>query len=159
MRTTTATWLKALLALLLLAAVAGQVYLVLVVVAFSSGANASVAWPVTPLTVLGILFLVCVEFAFVATWALLTMAGQDAIFTARAFGWVDVIIWATVIACVLDAGMGILLFAMWGWQAWVMVLTWLVTLAVGIALALLVGVMRSLLHKATELQQDLAEVV
>ncbi len=158
MSTTTLTVLKILLALLLLATLIGQVYVVPGLAAGFGGSNPGVAWLRAPLVVLAVLFLVCVELAFVATWALLSMAGRDAIFTARAFGWVDAIIWAIVAACVLVAGTGVFLLAVGVWAPG-LTLAWPVTLIVGIALALLVGVMRSLLRKATELQQDLAEVV
>src|SRR6478609_6349911 len=52
-------------------------------------------------TVIGIASIVCVEVALVAIWMLLSMVRRGAIFSERAFRWVDVIIGAGLAATVL----------------------------------------------------------
>ncbi|MCK8681011.1 DUF2975 domain-containing protein [Streptomyces lichenis] len=123
---------------------------------------APLAVPYTAVAILGVL---CVQVALVATWALLTMVERDAIFTSRAFRWVDVIIGSALVATVLAAGaaahlavaeipspgdgMDVLgaLFAATGCAG------------VGAAFTMLVVVMKGLLRKATELRTEMAGVV
>lgn len=119
------------------------------------------------LVVLAILGLVCVEIVLVATWFLLRMVRADAIFTARAFRWVDVIIGAMLCASVLAFGipvldlvnpyvagpdaddMGVLGLYLGG-----------VALAgLGLGLAMLLVVLRGLLAKAVGLRDEMAEVI
>ncbi len=112
-------------------------------------------------TVTGIAFVACIEVALVAIWVLLSMVRRDAIFSGRAFRWVDVIIGAGIAATAvaianachmyfvveprLDAP-GLIVLAGTG------------VLGAASFVALTV-VMRGLLRSATALQGELAEVV
>ena len=95
---------------------------------------------------------------------LLTMVERDAIFTARAFRWVDNIIGSSMVATVLAIGVigRIVLAEIPSPDDGVQVISALVaataTVGVGVAFVMLV-VVRSLLRKATDLQTEIAEVV
>jgi hypothetical protein len=112
-----------------------------------------------PYTVWWIAIVVCVQAVFVAMWVLLSMVRRGAIFSGRAFGWVNAIIASGVIATLLVFGfelhhlgvenlgppfLGILLSGV---------------VVAGGAFVLLMFVMRSLLRSATNLQSELEEVV
>lgn len=113
-----------------------------------------------------ILGIVCIQVALIATWMLLNMIDRQALFTQRAFLWVDTIIGASVAATLLSLGViGHLMFAgvpeppgqdMAALSALgaAMVCTW-----VGAAFAMLVTILRGLLRKAADLQAEMAEVV
>jgi hypothetical protein len=110
-----------------------------------------------PATVVAVFLVLCVEVVIVCTWQLLTLVRADRIFTASSLAWVNGIVWAIVAAWVVlvavllyvgfnadDPGLPLLLFLM----------------AVGVAvLALLLMVMRALLHQATTLRTDLEGVI
>jgi hypothetical protein len=118
-----------------------------------------------PYTILSVLALLSVLVALVAVWMLLSMVDEDAIFTARAFIWVNIIIGCIAFSALLatvatvhlmvaeiptpDDGMD-LLSAILGTGA---------CAALGGAFVLLMLVMRQLLHKAVGLNAELAEVV
>jgi hypothetical protein len=93
------------------------------------------------------------------------MVQRDAIFTQRAFRWVDVIIGASVVATVLALGVaGHLAVAEIpspddGMDVESALVAATAGVAVGAAFAMLMVVMRSLLRKATSLQREMAEVV
>lgn len=119
-----------------------------------------------PYVIVSILGVACVQGALVAVWALLGMLRRDALFTDKAFRWVDVIIGCTIAATLLTGGVTVHLavdanissFAsnmeIVGAMAGTFVLT-----AAGAAFTMLVVLMRGLLRKATRLQTELAEVV
>ncbi|MFI1705962.1 DUF2975 domain-containing protein [Streptomyces griseoruber] len=118
-----------------------------------------------PYATVAILGIVCVQVVLVAMWMLLGMIECDAIFTARAFRWVDVIIGAAVAATLLALGVtGHLAFADIPAPDGAMQIIGALGAAglavgVGAAFAMLVVVMRGLLRKATDLQTEIAEVV
>ncbi|CAL9376154.1 hypothetical protein SUDANB121_00969 [Nocardiopsis dassonvillei] len=118
-----------------------------------------------PYVVLAILGVACVQVALVAVWALLAMVERDAIFTPRAFRWLDVIIGATLAASLLTGGVTVhLLFADIPSPADGMELIGALGAAFtitagGVAFALLLVLLRGLLRKATELQSEMSEVV
>ena len=114
-----------------------------------------------PYSVAGILLAACIEVVLIATWMLLSIVKANAIFTARASLWVDVILSAgiisTVIAAILGAHValvveppldapGVTVVAGAGVTCWA-------------AFVLLMLVMRGLLRNATSLRTELAEVV
>ncbi|GAA2660214.1 MULTISPECIES: DUF2975 domain-containing protein [Actinosynnema] len=110
-----------------------------------------------PLTILGVLLVLCAQVVVVATWKLLTLVSQDRIFTDAALRWVDAIVWAIGTCWVLVAG----------FFTWVVLraddpggpmLFLLVTLGVTVV-GLLMVVMRALLRKATALRTDLDSVI
>ncbi|KOG51819.1 hypothetical protein ADK76_34695 [Streptomyces griseoflavus] len=118
-----------------------------------------------PYSAVAIAIVACVQVALVALWMLLTMVERDAIFTQRAFRWVDVIIGASAVATLLALGVtGHLAVAEIpspedGMDVvGALAATGAVTV-VGAAFAMLVVVMRGLLRKATQLRAEMAEVI
>lgn len=101
--------------------------------------------------------LACVQVVIVCTWRLLAMVQADRIFSTAAFRWVDGIIGAVGLGCLLLLGLFL----------WVGVtaddpgapLLLLVLLTAAGVLALLVVVMRALLVQATALRTDLDQVI
>jgi hypothetical protein len=122
----------------------------------------------SPTLVTAILALVAAQLVLVCVWRLLTLVRRDTVFSTEAFRWVDLIIGATGGAGAL--ALGLLLWLTWqttqtGLQPGIaLLLLGSAVLAAGIAL--LVGVLRSLLAKAvglkgeaTTLRAELDEVV
>ncbi|MEU0172093.1 DUF2975 domain-containing protein [Streptomyces massasporeus] len=118
-----------------------------------------------PYAAVAIAGVVCVQIALVAVWMLLTMVQRDAIFTPRAFRWVDVVIGASAMATALALGAaGHLAVAEIpspgdGMDVESALAAAMAAVAVGTAFAMLMVVMRSLLRKATSLQSEMAAVV
>ncbi|MFF3632005.1 DUF2975 domain-containing protein [Streptomyces sp. NPDC002164] len=119
-----------------------------------------------PYATVAIIGVACVQVALVAVWMLLTMVRRDAIFTPRAFRWVDTVIGSSAVATLLALGvtghltlaeiptpdddnmavLGALFAAM-------------ASVGVGTAFVMLIVIMRGLLRKATDLETEIAEVV
>ncbi len=122
-----------------------------------------------PFIVGTVLFVVCAQVVLVCVWVLLSMVASARIFSERAFRYVDIIIGAVLGATVLIGLFFVTLiwldkvtFANMGYEDEVapgIVLLVLVAGMIGTGLTLLVVVMRGLLRKASQLEQDLAEVV
>ncbi|MFC7329577.1 DUF2975 domain-containing protein [Marinactinospora rubrisoli] len=117
-----------------------------------------------PYVTVAIIGVACVQVAFFAAWMLLAMLGRDALFSAKAFRWVDVIIGATIVATLLAAGVTVhLAFAEIPSPTDMSAIGALgaavVTTGGGAAFAMLLVLMRGLLRKATELQSEMAAVV
>jgi hypothetical protein len=110
--------------------------------------------------VLAILVVACVQAALVAVWMLLAMVEADAIFTGRAFLWVDVVTWAAVVATALTFGVAGHLSTL-DLEEPASFLFFQVTLVgfVEFAFVLVMVVMRGLLRKAAAIEGELAEVV
>ena len=113
-----------------------------------------------PVAVLGIALTLCVEAALIAIWALLSMVSRDAIFSRRAFRWVDIIIGSGIVATLLVAGFAIPLIGI-GLRDDAPGIIAIVGGAVvaGLAFVLLMIVMRGLLRNATAMRIELSEVV
>lgn len=103
----------------------------------------------------------CIEVVLVAIWALLSRVGRGAIFSERAFRWVDAIIVAGSVATVIVVGIGahIVLVVEPRLDAPGLVLIVLASVVGSATFVLLMLVMRGLLRSATSLQAELAEVV
>ncbi|GFE19119.1 hypothetical protein Sgleb_71660 [Streptomyces glebosus] len=120
------------------------------------------AAPYVTVVIVGI---VCIQVSLVAVWMLLTMVQRDAIFTPRAFRWVDTIIGCSLVATLLAIGVtGHLTVTdipspSDGMEVIGALAAAIASVGVGAAFAMLIVIMRSLLHKATELQTEIAEVV
>ncbi|MFI8949816.1 DUF2975 domain-containing protein [Streptomyces sp. NPDC053750] len=118
-----------------------------------------------PYVTVAIVGVACVQVALVAVWMLLSMVRRDAIFTPRAFRWVDVVIGSSVVATLLAVGVsGHLALAEIpspddGMDVVGALGAAIVTAGAGAAFAMLVVLMRSLLRKATELKSEMAQVV
>ncbi|MEW2394488.1 DUF2975 domain-containing protein [Streptomyces sp. NPDC046862] len=119
----------------------------------------------TPYVMVAIAGVACVQVALVATWMLLNMVERDAIFTPRAFRWVDTIIGASVVATFIAiAATGHLALADIpspddGMDVISALAAAVASVGVGASFAMLIVIMRSLLHKATDLQTEITEVV
>lgn len=114
----------------------------------------------TPYTVLAILVVACVQAAMVAVWMLLSMVESNAIFTRRAFLWVDVVTWAAVAATTLTFGVAGHLFTLeLDEPASFLFFQVVVVGFVEFAFVLVMVVMRGLLRKAAAIEGELAEVV
>lgn len=112
-----------------------------------------------PILILGILFVVCGQVVVVCVWALLSLVRHDAIFSNRAFKFVDTMIGSLAVAAAIVIAT-LLIFEVTADAG----PPGLFVLAIGVAmgcaaLALVLVVMRSLLVKASEQAQFLEEVV
>lgn len=147
--------LRALLILISLGALGGQIVIVVVIATHIAGPEVLVL--AVAYSVLGVAAIACVQVALVALWVLLSMVRRGAIFDERAFRWVDVISVAGLVAAVLVAA----LCAHAGEidDAPGLVLIGLGVGIGGVAFALLMVVMRGLLRNATVLRRELDEVV
>lgn len=120
---------------------------------------------VVPYVTVAILGVACVQVVLAAVWMLLDMVERDAVFSRRAFRWVDTVIGATVVATLLAFGVAVHLAVAEipspddGMQVLGALGAALACVGVGAAFAMLVVVMRGLLGKATALRSELAEVV
>ncbi|WP_333757941.1 DUF2975 domain-containing protein [Streptomyces sp. ISBFB 2968] len=119
-----------------------------------------------PYATVAILGVACVQVVLCAVWMLLDMVERDAVFSRRAFRWVDTVIGATVVATLLAFGVAVHLAVAEipspdddGMQVLGALGAAVACVGVGAALAMLVVVMRGLLGKATALRSELAEVV
>ncbi|MFG2316997.1 MULTISPECIES: DUF2975 domain-containing protein [Streptomyces] len=119
-----------------------------------------------PYATVAILGVACVQVVLGAVWMLLDMVERDAVFTRRAFRWVDTVIGATAVATLLALGVACHLAVAEipaapddGMQLLGALGAAVACVGAGAAFALLVVVMRGLLSKATALRSELAEVV
>ncbi len=117
-----------------------------------------------PYVALAIIGVGCVQVALVGVWMLLGMLRRDALFTAKAFRWVDLIIGSTVVATLVTTGAtahiaaGNIAFPN-NMQAIGALGYAFVTSCAGVALAMFLMLMRRLLRKATDLQTEMSGVV
>ncbi|MET1052078.1 MAG: DUF2975 domain-containing protein [Mycetocola sp.] len=150
---------KAFLVLLFCAGLFVQTVILPIQAAESAAAYPELDFLRLPILIMGLLFVVCGQVVVVCVWVLLSLVRHDAIFTERAFRYVDVMIVSLLAAAALivvalvtlevtaDAGP-----------------PGLFVLGLGVAfgcaaLGLVVFVMRSLLVKASEQARYLDEVV
>jgi hypothetical protein len=105
----------------------------------------------------------CVQVMLVAGWMLLGMVDRDAIFSAKAFRWIDVIIGAALAGVLLSLAVTACFFAFDSGideMAFIGAMLGLAScIGAGSAFAMLMVIMRGLLRKATELQSEMAEVI
>jgi hypothetical protein len=150
--------LRVLIVILLLGMLFGQLRFLPVVIAtdlVEHGAEAvAVLYPA-----IGIAIVACFEAVLVAIWVLLSMVRKGAIFSERAFRWVDVIVVSGVVATAL--ALFFLLHVNWIAPE---IPPGILGIISGIVLAfatfvLLMLVMRGLLRNATALRAELDEVV
>jgi hypothetical protein len=158
MKHTTIATARTLIVILLAALVASQfaAYPIVADLAVAARADLVVIAPIV--TALVILFLACVEAVLICVWRLLAMVRADSIFSPRSFAWVDAILVAVLVATCLVAVVAVLVTAN---RAGTPALTLLAAgaIVVGIGIGLVVSVMKGLLRRATELEQDMSEVV
>lgn len=151
--------LRVMLIMVFLLLLLGQAIAIPSIAADSVLAFPEVAFLATPYTIISILTIACIQLAVLATWMLLGMVERNAIFSERAFGWVNTIIGAVVAATLLAVFMGVhLLFVIQVGGPGVFIGTFAAGIG-GAAVVLLVVVMRELLRNATMLESEMAEVV
>ncbi|HYP73909.1 MAG TPA: DUF2975 domain-containing protein [Microbacterium sp.] len=100
----------------------------------------------------------CIQVGLVCVWRLLTLVASSRVFSPTAFVWVRVLIGAAAAATALVVAAFFVLASARAMAPGVMLALLLAFLA-GAGITLLLVVMNGLLHKATRLEQDLAEVV
>lgn len=146
--------LRALLALSLI----GSLWVQLLVLPALWGdlATVPIGLRVTVIMILA-LWLVCLQVVALCIWRLVSMAAADAVFSARAFRFVDAVIGAIAVAAILT-GVLATLMAPGPAAPGVVGIVYGAALATG-GVALVVVVMRSLLRKAIEMRSELDEVV
>ncbi|GAA1820169.1 DUF2975 domain-containing protein [Agromyces neolithicus] len=150
--------LKALIAVMLLLLLSCQLFLVPGTARSLAANYPELAGLQVPGIVIAVLFLMCVEVVMLCVWRLLSMVGEQNIFSADAFRWVDVILGAIVTATLLIVVAFAILAAAGVGNPSILLLGSL-GVVVGSGLSFLVIVMRGLLRNAAQLQHDLSEVV
>ena len=150
--------LRVALVVLLLGTVLAQVLLP-VFASEEGGIYPELAYLVVPYSVAGILAIACGQVALLVVWRLLSMVNGGVIFTRRALRSVDVITACAAVATVLWAGPMIHLLFFVGVGGPGVVLGLAACLAGGLALVLLVVVMRGLLESAIADRTELDEVI
>ena len=163
MGTLTVLALRIVLALMLAGSLFVQAVMVpLMAIDLSGGELEDVRVPLVVITLLGI---VTVQVVVVCVWRLLTMARRGTVFSHAAFRYVDVVIGAAAVACLLTLGLGVTLAPGEAVAPGVVLLIGgLAVIAAGIALIVLV--LRMLLAQAVardaeahHLQAELAAVI
>lgn len=152
------TVLKSLIVVMLVLLLASQILVIPEVARITAIRNPDVAQLEIPGIIGAIIFLALVEVTLVCVWQLLSLVRTERIFSADAFRFVDIILWTLASAGLLITVSYAVIVAS---RAVSLSLTLLAVLGIVVsaALALLVVVMRGLLRKALELEQDLSEVV
>ena len=87
------------------------------------------------------------------------MVDGDTVFSASAFGWVDVIIAAAAVDTTLVLGVWVVLTFAANANPPALMLAQLALVVCGATFALLMGVMKGLLRKASALTDELSEVI
>ena len=152
--------LRGLVLLIGLGAVIIQIALLFPVLTQTLAQERDLTIPPLPLVVAGVALAGCLEAALAAIWMLLSMVRREAIFSQRAFRWVDVIIGAGSLATLVIAGFGIPLIGL-GLREDAPGVVAMVggTVVAGLAFVLLMVVMRGLLRSATAMRTELSEVI
>lgn len=150
--------LRALIATMLLLLLVAQVIAVPFVAASFADDYPDFAYLMAPGIVAAIVLILCVQLVFVCVWKLLTLVQRERIFSSDAFRYVDVILFTIVAATVL-VGATLVTLLIAGATTPSISLLVVFGIVVGAGLSLLVVVLRGLLTKALQLQQDLSEVV
>nr|WP_201471240.1 DUF2975 domain-containing protein [Microbacterium hydrocarbonoxydans] len=150
--------LKALIVVLLALLLASQILVIPEVARITALRNPDVVQLEVPGIIGAVLFLGLVEVTLVCVWFLLSLVQTDRIFRVEAFRYVDIILGALVAAGVLILAAYLVILANRAVSLSLSLLA-ILGIVVSAALALLVVVLRGLLRKALELEQDLSEVV
>jgi len=158
MHRATVVVLKALIGVLLVLLLICQIFVVPAVAAQSAVRYSEIAFFEIPGTIVGILFLLCVQIVLVCVWRLLSLVREDSIFSESAFPDVDVSLAAVAFATLLVL-IALVALSLTGFMTPSITLLLLLGVVVGGGLSLLIVVLRGLLKKASRLEHDLSEVV
>lgn len=123
-----------------------------------AGLYPQLAWLRTPGLIIAVAFIVCVQVVLACLWRMLGIVAEDGPFSQRSLGYITVIIAAIIAADLLIVAAILLLAAAQALNPSILLLGGF-GVVVGAVLALLVGVMRTMLRRALDLQHDLSEVV
>jgi hypothetical protein len=151
--------LRVLLVILFLGCIAAQSWFIPQLAGTMAEVHPEVSFLAVPYAVLAILTVACVEIALVSTWALLSKIKRDAIFTERAFRWVDAIIVSAAAATLIIFSIEIHLLGIIDVGEPPLGMLFTAVVISGTAFVLLMIVMRGLLRSATTLHSELEEVV
>jgi len=150
--------LKALIAVMIGLLLACQVILIPGVAAATAERNPELAYLRVPGIIAAVLFLVCVQVVLVCVWRLLSLVRASRIFSPKAFIYVDVIIATLIGASLIIVISNVIILSAEAGSPSILLVS-VLGVVVGAGLALLVVVLRGLLRKALELEQDMSEVV
>ncbi|MGQ7311823.1 DUF2975 domain-containing protein [Microbacterium arabinogalactanolyticum] len=150
--------LRAMIAVLIALLVFVQVVMIPGVADETARRNPGLAYLEVPGIIGAVLFLALVQIVLVCVFALLSLVRADRIFSPHSFRWVDIIIGTMLAAAALLVASFIVLAKDGAVNPSILVLA-MFGVVVSLSLALLVSVMRGLLRKALQLEQDLSEVV
>lgn len=151
--------LRVLLALILLGALAAQLWFFPTLAAELAEGNPEVAWLHWPMLMIVWLIILGAQAVLVAIWVLLGMVQHDRVFTTSAFRWVDVIIGAAVVDTLLVLSVFVLLSFGIHANPPALMFTQLALVLCGAAFALLMTVMKGLLRQASQLTDELSVVI
>jgi hypothetical protein len=151
--------LRGLLIIVALGLFLGQVWVIPSLASELAYSNPEFAYLQVPYIVVAVAVLLCGQLVLGCIWVLLSRVREGEIFTASAFPVVDTVIVLLLVATALDLGVFVHLLVFVGQMNPGFGLVLLAGLFGGLALTLLMYVMRSLLKRATELEHDLSEVV
>lgn len=156
---TTILALRALLLVLVVGTLVAQLWFFPVLAGGLAHQNPDLAWLRWPMLVVVILVIVAAQAVLVAIWRLLGLVEGDRVFSPAAFGWVDLIIAAAAVGCVLVLGTnGYLTFGVRANPPAIMLMLAAVGTGLG-AFALLMAVMKGLLRQAAGMRHELSEVI
>lgn len=150
--------LRAMIAVLIALLLFAQVFMIPGVAEDTARRNPDLAYLEVPGIIGAVLFLALVEIVLLCVFALLSLVRADRIFSPHSFRWVDIIIGTMLASAALLIASFVVLATAHAVNPGILVLA-VFGVVVSFSLALLVGVMRGLLRKALQLEQDLSEVV
>jgi len=150
--------LKALIIVLLGLLLASQILVIPEVARITAIRNPDVAQLEIPGIIGAVVFIGLIEVTLVCIWFLLSLVQEGRIFRVEAFRYVDIILGALIAAGAIILVSYVVIVAS---RAVSLSLSLLAVLGIVVsaALALLLVVLRGLLRKALELEQDMSEVV
>ncbi|AWB86783.1 DUF2975 domain-containing protein [Mycetocola zhujimingii] len=150
--------LKALIVVMIALLLVCQVFVVPAVADQMAERSPELRYLEGPGILITVAFLVCVQVALLCVWRLVSLVRGSSIFSIDAFRWVDIILVAVAVATLLIAGSFITL-ALAGVASPSVTILCALGIVLGSGFGLLIVVLRGLLRKASQLEQDLAEVV
>ena len=151
--------LRVLLVVLLVGGLVAQLWFFPTLAGELAQAYPELAWLRWSLLAALVLVILGAQVALVAVWRLLAMVDGDTVFSASAFRWVDVIIAAAAVDTTLVLGVWVVLTFAANANPPALMLAQLALVVCGATFALLMGVMKGLLRKASALTVELSEVI
>lgn len=153
------TALRVLLAVVVLGGLVAQLWFFPVLAGQLVETYPELAWLRVPVLAAIVVILLGVQVGVVAVWRLLSMVESDHVFSPDAFRWVDVVIGVAIV----DTALVVAIWALLSFGAHAnppgLMLAQLALAICGAAFALLMGVMKGLLRKASTLTVELSEVI